>query len=120
MRSRELGCVFVVDADHKLIGMFTESMLTQQLAHGKALLDEPIKSHMSDHWPWVQMADPIADVLEAMNVNNTRFICVVDKDGRAAALTGQKGLMEYIADHFPSQVMVQRIGCSPTLDREGA
>ena len=43
-----------------------------------------------------------------------RFLCVLDEDGRTrVALTGQKGLSEYIADHFPQQVMVQRVGGKP-------
>ena len=40
---------------------------------------------------------------------------------RIAGLTGQKGLIEFVADHFPGQVMVQRIGGQPyPSDREGA
>ncbi len=56
-----------------------------------------------------------------MKIKNVRFLCVVDEDRRVVGLTGQKGLMEYVADHFPRQVMVQRIGCTPFLaTREGA
>ena len=36
-------------------------------------------------------------------------------------LTGQKGLMEYIADLFPQEVHVQRVGTKPfPATREGA
>ena len=47
-------------------------------------------------------------------------VVVTDDDGRVDALTGQKGLMEYVAEHFPKQVMVQRIGSPVIQDREGA
>ena len=75
---------------------------------------------MAKQWPWVQTSDPIVDVLEAMLTKNVRFLCVVDEEGRVVGLTGQKGLMEYVAEHFPGQVMVQRVGCAPYLNREGA
>ena len=46
---------------------------------------------------------------------------VLDNDGKVIALTGQKGLMEYIADHYPGQIMVQRVGVPPySQSREGA
>jgi hypothetical protein len=45
---------------------------------------------------------------------------VVDEEGKVTALAGQKSLMEYVAEHFPGQVMVQRIGCPPCSEREGA
>lgn len=121
MREGRLGCAIVIDAETKPVGMFTESMLTQLLAHRTTFLDEPVSNRMAEKWPWVKLNDSIADVLSAMELKNIRFICVVDDDGRLAGLTGQKGLMEYISDHFPGQVMVQRIGNAPFMQtREGA
>lgn len=121
MRDQDIGCAILVDEDRKPTGIFTESMLTQMLSHGASALDEPIENHMADRCPWVQLNDPIADVLEAMQLKNVRFLCVVDEDGRVAGLTGQRGIMEYVAEHFPGEVMVQRIGQPPYLsDREGA
>lgn len=120
MREKKLGCVIVIDENQKPLGMFTESMLTQMLASGATTLDEPVESHMAVKWPWVKQTDPIANVLEAMMTKNVRFICVVDDEGRVTGLTGQKGLMEYVAEHFPQQVMVQRVGSPPPAEREGA
>lgn len=121
MRDAHLGCAIVLDDDRKPEGMFTESMLTQLLVHDRDALDDAVSTQMATQWPWVKLSDPIAHVLEAMQIKNVRFICVVDDKGRLAGLTGQKGLMEYVADHFPEQVMVQRIGNTPYLqEREGA
>lgn len=121
MRGRHLGCAIAIDSDRKPIGFFTESMLTELLSHGPVPLDEPIEKHMADRCPWVRTDDAIADVLEAMQLKNMRMLCVVDEQNRVVGLTGQRGLMEYVAEHFPGQVMVQRIGQKPYLsDREGA
>ena len=121
MREKNLGCVIAVDDAKKPLGMFNESMLTQLLATTPTILDEPLSKHLSTHWPWVKATDKIADVLEAMQMKNIRFLCVVDEAGCLVGLTGQKGLMEYVAEHFPQQVMVQRIGGTPySRQQEGA
>lgn len=121
MREKNLGCVIAMDEQQKPAGMFTESMLTQLVARDAALLDQPLKEHLTERWTWVNLTDPISFVLEAMNEKNVRFLCVLDDEGCLAGLTGQKGLMEFVAEHFPRQVMVQRIGGTRyTQDREGA
>ena len=121
MRDRDLGCAFVVDDAGKLIGVFTESMLTELLSHGHVELDEPIENRMAKRCAWVTKTDPIVDILDAMQMKNLRFLCVVDEQGRVVGLTGQRGLMEYVADSFPGQVLVRKIGQSPYLsEREGA
>ncbi len=52
---------------------------------------------------------------------NVRFLVVVDDEGCVAGLTGQKGLMEYIAEQFPQEVLVQLVGTEPyPHSREGA
>lgn len=122
MREKKLGCAIVVDDQYKPIGIFTESLLTQLLdRHGPLVMDNRIEDHMTCPCPWVNLTDPVAYVLDAMQLKNLRFLCVVDEAGRVAGLTGQKGLIEFVADHFPGQVMVQRIGGEPyPSNREGA
>ena len=121
MRKHDIGCATVIDGDGKPIGMITESMLVEMLSHGTLKLDEPVEKHMAERVPWVKLSDPISDVMEAMQLKNTRILCVVDDKDRVVGLTGQRGLMEYVAEHFPGQVMVQRVGQTPYLaDREGA
>ena len=121
MRKQNLGCAILTDGDQKPVGMFTESMLTQLVASNPDAMDEDVASQAAERWPQVTLSDPISAVLDALEIKNVRFLSVVDDEGRIAGLTGQKGLMEYIADHFPGQVMVQRIGQKPYMhDREGA
>ncbi|MCR9296748.1 MAG: CBS domain-containing protein [bacterium] len=121
MRAGNLGCAILVDQDRKPVGIFTESKLTQLLANRPEALEEPVSQHADANCPTVSMDDPIASVLSALQTRNTRFLCVVDQDGQVVKLTGQKGLMEFIADHFPDQVAVQRLGQKPYMqEREGA
>ena len=121
MQQKSLGCVLIVDGDNKPLGMFTEGMVRHLLVENQAALDDRVKTHMADRFPWVKLSDPIVTVLDAMHAKNHRFVCVVDEDEKVTALTGQKGLMEYIAEHFPRQILTQPVGVKPPTDqREGA
>jgi len=121
MRSAQLGCVIVVDEAKKPIGMFTEAMLRHLIASEPAALDDLLEKQMMTTIPWVSENDTIDMVLEAMEQKNLRFVTVVNDAGEVVGLTGQKGLMEYIAESFPGEVMVQRIGTKKYPEqREGA
>jgi CBS domain-containing protein len=121
MREKQIGCVYVVDDERRPIGIFSEHLLNGILTKSPESLDEPVRNHMVETLAAVKLSDPIVRVLTAMQTEDKRFVCVMDDEGRVVGLTGQKGLMEYIAEHFPTQVMVQRIGCAPFIhQREGA
>jgi CBS domain-containing protein len=122
MQAKKLGCAVVVDAEGKPIGIFTErtliELLLQQIDNLGGI---PVRDHLETEWFCAQSSDPISAVLDAVQKRGARFVCELDEQGKAIGLTGQKGLSEYIADHFPEQVMVQRIGGNPgTETREGA
>ena len=120
MVAARLGCVMVADAEERPLGTFTEEDLIQLLVNGSKGLDDRVDAHLSEKWASVRLSDPIAKVLLAMRLKNLRFVCVTNEESRVVALTGQKGLMEYVADHFPRQVMVQRVGLKlSTEQREG-
>ena len=121
MRAKNLGCAILVDDEEKPVGMFTERLLTQMLSDKPTMIDGPVINHSATYWPQIKLSDPVIAVPEALEARNVRFVAVVDDNGRLAGLTGQKGLMEYIADHFPGLVTVQRVGLGVTIhEREGA
>ncbi|MFC1757339.1 CBS domain-containing protein [Planctomycetota bacterium] len=121
LHDQRIGCAILVDDDKKPIGMFTESMLSQLVIKNPSAIDEPVGTHAAKRWPQVCITDKVASVLDALEVKNTRFLAVVDEEGRVCGLAGQKGLMEYVAEHFPNQVMVQRMGQKTQMQhREGA
>lgn len=121
MRQNKLGCAIVVDGNRVPQGLFPESELTRLLCKNPAVIDEPIAKYVKQDWPTVKITDPIARVLDALESHNVRFLIVIDEQGKLVGMTGQKGLMEYVAEHFPGQVIVQRIGGNPyPVEREGA
>ena len=121
MRGGKLGCVILIDDEHKPQGIFTEAILRNAMIRNPDCINDPLSDQMATLFPWVTADDPIETVMEAMEAKNHRFVVVVDDAGQVAGLTGQKGLMEYVAEHFPEEVMVQRVGSAPyPHTREGA
>ncbi len=121
MREHQLGCVIVVDSHGKPVGKFTERKIIRLMVDDPTQMDQPVKNFMIPSADPVRDTDSIAAMVSKMQVGNLRFLCVVDAQNKAVALSGQKGLMEYIADHFPRQIKVQRMKSKIFLDeREGA
>jgi CBS domain-containing protein len=112
----------VVDEKGRPLGKFTEHRLLVLLVNDSQALIRPLKDVMVKDWAEVKLTDPIAKVLDAMQNHGMRFVVVVDDDGVATHLTGQRGMMEYIADHFPRQVKVHMIDDAKLYmdQREGA
>lgn len=121
MRAAGLGCVIAVDGDKKATGIYTEAMLRCGLNDSTSVLDETVSSQMASRLPWVKPDDEIRMVLDAMDTNNMRFIAVLDKDRHVVGITGQKSMMEFVAESFPQEVMTQDLsGGRPSLSKEGA
>ena len=121
MRSNGLGCAIIVDEDGRPLGKFTERRLICLLAENPERLDDPIDQFLESTWASVNLTDPIAKVIERLQAGGERFVTVTDERGKAVGITGQKGVMEYIADHFPRQVKVQLMESKLYMDeREGA
>ncbi len=121
MRAKRIGCAFVVDDRGRPLGFFTERKVIELLAQGyKDLEDIPLNEHLDEAWFSVHQDAPLCDAVDAIQRRGARFLCVTDDEGRVIALTGQKGLAEYVADHFPKLVTVEPVGGTPGLDREGA
>ena len=120
MQSEGLGGVVVIGADGRAIGEFTERDLIRLLLDAPNCMDEPVGRHMTDTWGQLCQTDPIAKIIDQMQDRKLRYVIVVDDDGMPIGLTGQKGVMEYIADHFPRQVKVQMMKSKLHMDqREG-
>lgn len=122
MREKHLGCVVVVNEYGAPLGQFTERLLIRLLIDGDGNLDQPVSNLMIDVRGCVKQSDPIRKVIDYMQDTGLRFVCVTDDQGkRPIGLTGQKGVMEYIADHFPRAVKSQLMESKLYMDeREGA
>ncbi len=122
MRRDQLGAIIVVDEDGRPAGMFNENMLTRILDETPDVLDDPIADHMTTHVVCLTRDDPIAKLIATMFQRNLQWVCIVNREGRPVSFSGLRGVIEYVADYFPHQVMVQPTTSSKLAmdEREGA
>jgi CBS domain-containing protein len=120
MKSHGIGCVFLTDANDTPQGIFTEAHLLRLLASNPSALSQSVARHVSNHVECIRESSSIQALIELMQSKDLRFVGVTDDAGRLIGLTGQKGLMEYVAEHYPSQVLVARTDHHQCLQREGA
>lgn len=122
MKQRKLGAVIVTDDDQMPLGMFTERLLARMLATDPGGLEHPVDDHMIGlDGLIVRLDQPVADLIQAMQNTEIRFICIVDGAGRVRKLGGLRAVMEYVVERFPRAVMVQEFGAKLHMDeREGA
>jgi len=124
MRSHELGCAVIVENTfpHSVPrGVFTEKSLVDALMANVSLDSRTVGEFADSNFLAVREDEPISRVWNAVQRDGLRFVCVTDRSGKVIGITGQRGLSEYLAESFPQQVVVQRLGSKPWMQqREGA
>lgn len=121
MRYKRVGCAFIVNDEGRPVGMFTERSLLDVLLSGASLDETAVGEFADPDFKTVALRESISRVWERIVNDGARFQCVINDQGRLVGLTGQRGLAEYVSEHYPRQVMVHRLGHKPwTLAREGA
>lgn len=121
MKKARLGCAYIVDEAGHPIGQFTERKLVRLLALNPSAMEQIITAHMDAVAGVVALRDPVAKVLALMERAGLRFVCVKNRLGQVVGLTGQKSVMEFIADHLPDVVVRGRVESDrPLMTREGA
>lgn len=121
MREKSLGCAVIVDAAGKVSGIFTEQSLLEALAQSESLDGRPVSDFADPGFLVVSLSDPVSKIWNAVVHDGLRFVCVTDDENKLVGVTGQRGLAEYMAEYFPQQILVQRLGSTPWMQqREGA
>lgn len=121
MRATNLGCALILNARGFPVGMFTEQSLLDALLKNASLDTSAVGEFADYRCTVVKESDPASCVWDAVEREGHRFVCVTDDTGKVIGLTGQRGLAEFLTEFFPGEVMVQRIGGTPWMQRrEGA
>jgi len=69
----------------------------------------------------VKQTDTIATLIATMQTRKLRWVTVVDDGGKVVALTGLRGVMEYVVDHHPRSIKSMPIRRKISMtEREGA
>lgn len=121
MRERYEGCAVVIDEHGRPEGKFTEHQIAELLVSDPGFLSKPVSGFLRQFWARMRAGDSIAMLIHKLQDYRLRYVIVVDDEGKAIGVIGQKPLMEYIAEYFPRQVKVQNMEANVAMQaREGA
>jgi CBS domain-containing protein len=105
MTARHIGCVLVVKG-RKLKGIFTERDVLLKIAGEKIdLAKAKVDDFMTPNPKTLTIDDPIGSALRLMNQGGYRHIPVVNKKGEPLTVISVRGLIDYIVEFFPQDVL---------------
>jgi len=110
MQETRTGGVLVVGADGRLQGIFTERDFLDKLAlpdaraHLSVDLASPVKKLMTASPRALSPDQTLGDAIRLMTEGGYRHIPLVEEDGRVFGLVSANDLVNFIAEHFPTEV----------------
>ena len=99
MVSDRMGCAAVIDADRRLLGIFTERDALMRLNVDVARLrDKPISSVMTPNPETLRARNKIAFALQRMNVGGFRHIPILDDEEKFVGVISVRGILAYLTE----------------------
>lgn len=101
MRTHNIGCLLVTDAEGKLTGIFTERDVLDKIAcQVEDLTQVTIGEYMTPNPSVVRMDAPIAHVLHLMSLHHFRHVPIVDEEGHPQGVVSSRDVLDYIEHNF--------------------
>lgn len=120
MRENKYGAVLIFQAD-RLVGIFTERDVLMKLLGKNVDYGQPVERYMTPDPRVLGPNDSLIDAIQLMTEGNLRHIPIVDPDGCPVAMLGARDLVDFIAEHFPAEVVNLPPRLHQTsISREGA
>lgn len=103
MKTRRRGCAIILDND-KICGIFTERDLLTRVLQPSIDLTSPISKVMTKNPAYLTLDTSILDVIRLMSDRGYRHVPLVDQDEKIRGFVSVRDILDYIAEHFPSDV----------------
>ena len=106
MVARHQAGVLVVDAEGRLIGIFTErDVLRRVVGQGLDTRRTPIGQVMTRDPQALRLRDRVAYALHSMSVAGYRTVPIVDDGGRPVGVVTVSDVIRWLGDLFPEAVL---------------
>ncbi len=104
MRAARIGCTLVCE-EGRVIGIFTERDVLNKILGSKVDYAAPIRRFMTTEPCSLNPDDSLGKAIRMMTEKGYRHVPLLDEQGRDAGMVCAKDLVEYIAEHFPAEVV---------------
>ena len=123
MVSHNVGCLAVVSGG-RLAGILSERDILRKVAPDFDDADTRSVSEVMTATPGVlPSGSTVADAIRVMHEGHFRHLPIIDKERRVEAVVSVRNLLEYVVDHFPSEVLnlpPHPVDRKPMVTAEGA
>lgn len=100
-----MGCVLVRGPSGGLTGIVTTSDLMHEFVDSSLLPGAPIRSIMTSAPETAPESATVADAAEVFKRRGVRHLPVTEADGSIIGLLRVRGLMAFMAEHLPREVL---------------
>jgi CBS domain-containing protein len=104
MRGCSIGCAIVCEG-RAVVGILTERDILNTVVGADVDMRLPVREFMTAKPGTLRPGDTLAEAIRLMTVKGYRHIPLVDEQGRDAGMVCAKDIVEYIAEHFPAEVV---------------
>ena len=104
MRDEGAGCVLVCE-DDRPVGIFTERDVLNKLIGRGVNEREAVDRYMTPDPACLTLSHTLGDAVRMMTGRGYRHIPLLDERGRKTGLVAARDIVNYIAQHFPAEVM---------------
>jgi CBS domain-containing protein len=106
LQDRHIGCVLVVGADDRLLGIFTErDLLSKVVGKNVELTKAKVSDYMTAKPEALKVDEKVAWALNKMHLGGFRHVPIVDGAGRPVGLVSVKDIVDFIVELFPAAVL---------------
>ena len=109
MQMQHRGCVMITEDGTNstpLVGIFTErDVLNRIIGQGRNPALIQLEEVMHEDPESLPTSAPVAWVLNKMSVGGFRHVPVVDEEGRLAFVISVRDVVQFMVDHFPSEIL---------------
>ncbi len=105
MQKKKIGCILVVDENENIIGIATDGDLMHEFVGSTLSGDAAIDNIMSVNPKTADKNATVTEIVEMFYHNKFRHIPVIDENNKVIGILSVRGLMNYIAEHMPAEVL---------------
>lgn len=104
MRRHGVGCALVCQGE-RLAGIFTERDVLNKLFGAPIDETDPVDRYMTRDPAVLRVDDRLGDAIRLMTERGYRHVPLCDLQGRRAGMVTSRDVVQYVAEHFPAEVV---------------
>lgn len=105
MQSERSGYIVIADQNSKLVGMFTEREVLNDVMRPGVKLTEPVSKFMRKDLHPLKKTDTVGQALEYMNKFSIRHVPLLDDFEQVTGILSIRTIVSYLTELFPTGVL---------------